>query len=53
MCWSPRVVCLLQDGKLSISEAVNLLNGPEISAAIEKATGAPHSKRSEADIKKW
>lgn len=42
-----------QDGKLSIAEAVELLNGPEISAAIKQATGMEHSKRSEADIKKW
>jgi hypothetical protein len=43
----------LQDGKLSISEAVTLLNGPEISNAISAATGAPHTKRSEEDIKVW
>lgn len=42
-----------EDGKLSIAEAVELLNGPEISAAIKQATGMEHSKRSEADIKKW
>lgn len=41
------------DGKLSISEAVTLLNGPEISNAISAATGAPHTKRSEEDIKVW
>lgn len=47
------VYCVCQDGKLSITEAVNLLNGPEISGAIKQATGMEHSKRSEADIKKW
>jgi hypothetical protein len=41
------------DGKLSISEAVALLNGPEISGAIAQATGLPHTKRTEADIKTW
>jgi Ca2+-binding EF-hand superfamily protein len=41
------------DGKLSIAEAVDMLNGPEISGAIQQATGQPHTKRTEADIKAW
>ncbi|GBF95715.1 hypothetical protein Rsub_08697 [Raphidocelis subcapitata] len=41
------------DGKLSISEAVDLLNSKDLSAAIEKLTGMPHTHRTEADIKKW
>jgi hypothetical protein len=44
---------VLQDGKLSIAEAVNMLNGPEISGAIQQATGQPHTKRTEADINTW
>jgi hypothetical protein len=56
-CWcvvAPQ--CLqhhVQDGKLSISEALELLNGPEIAQAVEQATGQPHSKRTEKDIKAW
>jgi hypothetical protein len=42
-----------QDGKLSVSEAVDLLNSKDLSAAIEKLTGMPHTHRTEADIKKW
>lgn len=48
LCWP-----VLQDGKLSITEAVTLLNGPEISQAVQAATGAPHTKRTEADIQTW
>lgn len=42
-----------QDGKLTISEAVNLLNSPEVSAVVTKTTGMEHTMRTEDEIKKW
>lgn len=41
------------DGKLTISEAVELLNSKDVTATVEKLTGMPHTHRTEADIKKW
>lgn len=41
------------DGKLTISEVVDLLNSPELTGAVEKMTGQPHTKRTIEDIKKW
>ncbi|KIY97594.1 hypothetical protein MNEG_10368 [Monoraphidium neglectum] len=41
------------DGKLEIGEAVALLNSENVTAAVEKLTGQPHTQRTEADIKKW
>eukprot|EP00878_Enallax_costatus_P024349 GHUV01025983.1.p1 GENE.GHUV01025983.1~~GHUV01025983.1.p1 ORF type:complete len:159 (+),score=63.94 GHUV01025983.1:732-1208(+) len=41
------------DGKLSITEAVNLLNSKEVSDVVKAATGMDHTLRTEADIQKW
>lgn len=41
------------DGKLTIDEAVALLNSKEVSDVVTKLTGLPHTQRTAADIKKW
>ncbi|KAI8466723.1 MAG: hypothetical protein J3K34DRAFT_432976 [Monoraphidium minutum] len=41
------------DGKLTIDEAVALLNSKEVADVSSKVTGQPHTMRTAEDIKKW
>jgi hypothetical protein len=41
------------DGKITIAEAVELLNSKELAEAVTKITGQPHTNRTIDDIKKW
>jgi len=42
-----------EDGKLSINEAVALLNSEDLSSVVTKLTGMEHSQRTVEDIKIW
>uniref|UniRef100_A0A383WGL8 EF-hand domain-containing protein n=1 Tax=Tetradesmus obliquus TaxID=3088 RepID=A0A383WGL8_TETOB len=41
------------DGKITIAEAVALLNSKEVASAVKQATGMDHTMRTEDEIKKW
>jgi hypothetical protein len=46
-------MCYAQDGKLSMNEALALLNSEEVAAAVKKGTGLDHTTRTAADIQTW
>jgi hypothetical protein len=47
------ILLLVQDGKLSMDEALALINSEEVAAAVKQGTGMDHTTRTAADIQTW